>query len=146
MSTSPQTTIQSTQVESTQVWATNPDMVEVYLPPEFWTLADKCMLLMSEEAITKMIFNHCYGYEFYELKNADSADTDVISTGEEGQQYVPFEPEYYIDGFDISMNYSGEIEAVFYLKHSSDELRVSLGVLEQLRLKLKADASSTITV
>lgn len=134
MSEQPVVTVQITDINSTQEWTTDPNMIEVQLSAALLDKAGKCVAFMQEVGVTSMILDDGAGYDFFEVADDDSKP---VITGDDGTLYSSFEPEYSVAGCDVRINKSGEIRVIFPFKHTSDEMWCDVGMLEDLKLKLK---------
>lgn len=135
-------TIQNTNPRMDSEWASSPDMIEIYLTPEFLKKAEKCVAFMQENDIAKMIDWWAMNYELFDLVDDDTdlGGKDVIK-GEDGE-YVVFDPEYQLDGCHAHIYKDGTIGACFPFKHTSDELYVTVGKLDDLKVKMESLAEA----
>lgn len=131
-------TVQATEISSSQEWTTDPDMIEIYVTPEFLEKAEKCVAFMQENDISKMTDWHGFGYDLFQsVGNVDEDDLDgkPVVKGE-NDEYVTFEPEYRLDGCHAQINKYGDISAAFPFKYTSGELCCSVGSLSDLKSKM----------
>lgn len=134
-------TVQSSYISSSQEWAKDPGMIEVYVSHAFLEKAEKCVAFMQENDVHKVTIWWAFGYTLYlevEALDEDDLKGKEIVTDENGDEFVEFEPEYCIDGCHAEVYKDGRINAVFPFKHTSEHLWCAVGTLTDLKAKLAA--------
>ena len=130
--------IQKVEVYSTQEWTTDPDMVELTIPTSFIPYAEACMDFMSKvENADEVKTWRGFGYELYQdAENADDMD-DAAPVVVDGNEYVPFEPEYRLTGCDVRIDRYGDIKVELPFKHTPEKIWFSIGTLDELKSKFE---------
>jgi hypothetical protein len=59
-------TIQSTDISSSQEWAMDPDMIEVYISQDFLAKAEKCVAFMRENDVLKCTIWRGFGHNVFQ--------------------------------------------------------------------------------
>lgn len=129
-------TVQITDVNSTQDWTSDPDMIEIQVPAALLEKAERCVAFMTENGVDEVMIDSVLGYELYEV--ADDGDPKDVIIGNDGQTYSVAEPEYTVMGCGAKIAQSGAIRAVMPFKHTGEELWCDIGTLDDLKLKMAA--------
>jgi hypothetical protein len=130
--------IQKVEVYSTQEWTTDPDMVELTVPASFIPYAEACLDFMSKVKNADEIKNwDGFDYELYQdAENADDTD-DADPVVVDGNEYLPFEPEYSLAGCDVRIDRYGDIKVEMPFKHTAEKIWFSLGKLDELKARFE---------
>ncbi|MYM92647.1 hypothetical protein [Duganella vulcania] len=132
-------TVQSTDINSSQEWASDPNMIEVYITQSFLDKAEKCVGFMKENGVDKVTIWWAFGYELFENVNGvDEGDLkgQEIVKGENDEEYVTFDPEYCLEGCHAEIYQDGDIKALFPFKHTSESLWCGIGALNDLKARM----------
>ena len=127
--------IHSSCIMSTQEWAADPSLILVVLTADDLAKAEKCHAFLVENRVSTMLGIGSVSYEFYEPYEAGNLDhnpEDILEIGE-GRQFVVFNPEYTVEGCELSVRDDGTLRGIFDFKHTPEYLEVDLGKIEDLR-------------
>lgn len=138
MSNEAKAILRATDIHSSQVWTTDPDMIEFYLSTSFAATADKAIKLMHEANVDQVVKH--WGFSFKTFQDAENLDEDEID-GKEihvvgDKKYIEFTPEYTLSNWSAIIKKDGEIEAVFDFKHDDDQLWCDIGTLAEIKQQL----------
>ena len=134
--------VQVAKLISGQVWATDPDMIEVTISEAFLKKARTCIEFMHINRINSMSIVSAFNYKLYALAESlkERLDENEIAKkevflGNDGLEYLEFTPEYQITGCGAVINENGEIRAVMPFGHSDDgdKLWCTLGNIDDLK-------------
>lgn len=135
-------TVQCEDIHSSQEWAADPDLIEIYLSKTLLEKAEKCVAFMQENDVDYMSIWFSLGYEL--LQNVDNVDESEVEdkkvTDFKGEQFVAFEPEYSLEGCHTKIYKDGQIDAILPFKHSAGALSCVVGMLPKLKAQF-ANAS-----
>ena len=126
--------IHSSRITSTQEWAVAPSLILVVLTSDDLAKAEKCHAFLVENRVSTVLGIGSVSYEFYEPYedgNLDHNPEDILEIGE--GQFVVFNPEYTVEGCELSVRDDGTLRGIFDLKYAPESLEVDLGKIKDLR-------------
>lgn len=136
-------TVQITEIFSSQEWAIDPQMIEVYVDKGFLEKAEKCVAFMQEHDVNQVILWWAFDYKMFEdIENVSEEDDlsgkAVVKSMEDGdvEEYIEFEPEYRVSGCHAKIDKDGEIHAVFPFNNSDEEVWCTVGKLDDLQARI----------
>ena len=128
--------LQITDITSDQEWATDPTMIEVGISAAMLKLAEDSVAFMKDHDIDCMVSWSALPVTLYALID-DMHEDDVKGkqpiTGEDGQEYVEFKPEYQLDGCSAKIFKDGAIQGVIPFKHSNEEVWFDIARIADLK-------------
>lgn len=122
-------------IYSNQEWTSDPDLIQIELKSSFVEKAEKCIAFMQEHDVAMVKLYGEFGYELFTEDDAEGEEGAIVVDGE---QYVPFEPEYRLSGCDTLIFKDGYIKASMPFKHTNEELWCELGRLDRIKEKFSA--------
>ena len=135
----PSITVRSTDINSTQDFTNDPDLIELYIGKKFIDTADKAIAFMSQNEIDEMRIYWAFGSNFYALTecldDSELVDREIIKFNQD--EYAEFDPEYATSGCTAIVNRDGTISVSFPFKHISCELWCEVGRIEALRAQME---------
>ena len=132
--------IQINEVYSNQVWASDPDMVEVTITSAFLQSAEKHIAYMQEHELDYCSQWEAVGYTLFKLSHQPGTEAFPTLIGRDGQDYEVFEPKYQLQGCAVKIFKNGNIHAVFPFKHTQEQLWFDVGDVKNLKFKQASTA------
>jgi hypothetical protein len=122
------------------------DIIEVEVDEAFLQNAQTCIDFMLKHNINYMCSSSSFNYRLYErAENLDEGEMKdkVVIHGNDGNEYIEFEPEYSLDGCHARIYQDGDIQVVLPLKNGGHEFFYWLGKVADLKIKIASAASLT---
>ena len=108
----------------------DPDMAKIKVSRQLLVLAKRAAAFMRTEGFHTMTRWWSLEYKFYALDEKEDATQETIIV--DGKRYVPFEPEYQLDGPHLKIDFDGELHAIFPFRYGGGEMSCSLGDVDSL--------------
>jgi hypothetical protein len=111
-------------------------MIEVGISAAMLKLAEDSVAFMKDHDIDCMTSWAALPVTFYarvdEMHEDDLKGKQPI-TGDDGEEYVEFKPEYQLDGCSAKIFKDGAIEGVIPFKHSNEEVWFNISCIADLK-------------